>query len=246
MASLLLVHGAWHGAWCWEDHMVPRLQAAGHEVTAIDLRHHGAQPREGLRRAKLIDYVADLDAAARALPAPLVVVGHSMGGYVTQRWLMDNRPAGAVLLAPVPVHGAGPASLRVAGRHPAVFAKVNATLNMAPLVRTEALVRDLFLAPDTDDEVVRACHRRVGNESYRAYLDLLGLVRLRPARVTAPVLVIGAESDGIFRPWEIEHTARAYGTAAVILPGGHDLMLDRSWEATAERIEVFVRTLPGC
>ncbi|HEY2705495.1 MAG TPA: alpha/beta hydrolase [Candidatus Dormibacteraeota bacterium] len=246
MASLLLVHGAWHGAWCWEDHMIPRLRAAGHEVTAIDLRHHGAQPREGLRRARLRDYVADLDAAARALPAPLVVVGHSMGGYVTQRWLMDNRPAGAVLLAPVPVHGAVPASLWVGARHPAVFARVNATLDMGPLVGTEALVRELFLAPDTPDEVVRLCHQRVGNESYRAYLDLLGLVRLRPARVTTPMLVLGAEQDGIFRPWEIERTARAYGTAAVILPGGHDMMLDRSWEAVAERVEVFVRTLPGC
>lgn len=226
--------------------MIPRLRAAGHEVTAIDLRHHGAQPREGLRRARLRDYVADLDAAARALPAPLVVVGHSMGGYVTQRWLMDNRPAGAVLLAPVPVHGAVPASLWVGARHPAVFARVNATLDMGPLVGTEALVRELFLAPDTPDEVVRLCHQRVGNESYRAYLDLLGLVRLRPARVTTPMLVLGAEQDGIFRPWEIERTARAYGTAAVILPGGHDMMLDRSWEAVAERVEVFVRTLPGC
>jgi hypothetical protein len=28
-----------------------------------------------------------------------------------------------------------------------------------------------------------------------------------------------------------------------MLPGGHDMMLDRSWEAVAERIEVFVRSL---
>jgi pimeloyl-ACP methyl ester carboxylesterase len=243
MASLLLVHGAWHGAWCWEDNLVPRLRAAGHEVTAIDLRHHGAQPRDGLRRARVRDYVADLDAATRSLPAPLVVVGHSMGGYVTQRWLMDNRAAGAVLLAPVPVHGAIPASLRLARRHPVTFAHVNATLNMAPMVSTEALVRELFFAPDTPDEVVRRCHQRVGNESYRAYLDLLGLVRVRPARVTTPVLVLGAERDGIFSVAEMERTARAYGTEAVILPGGHDLMLDGSWETVAERIEVFVRTV---
>jgi hypothetical protein len=88
---------------------------------------------------------------------------------------------------------------------------------------------------------VQRCHRRVGNESFRACLDLLGLGRLRPARVTTPVL--GAQRDGLFSPGEIERTARAYGTAVVILPGGHDMMLDRSWEAVAERIEVFVRTL---
>jgi hypothetical protein len=207
MASLLLVHGAWHGAWCWEDHLVPRLRAAGHSVTATDLRHHGAQERKGLRRSRIRDYVADLDAAARALPAPLVVVGHSMGGLVVQRWLIDNRPAGAVLVAPIPVHGAIPATLRVARRHPATFARVNATANMAPLVRTEALVRELFLAPDTPDDVVQRCHQRVGNESYLAYVEMLGLVRARPKSVSTPMLVLGAEGDGIFSPREMEKTA---------------------------------------
>ncbi|HEX6492100.1 MAG TPA: alpha/beta fold hydrolase [Candidatus Dormibacteraeota bacterium] len=243
MASLLLVHGAWHGAWCWEDNVAPRLRTAGHEVTTIDLRHHGAQDRKGLRRSRIGDYVADVDAAAKALPAPLVVVGHSMGGLVVQRWLIDNRPAGAVLVAPVPVHGVVPATLRVARRHPATFAKVNATMNMAPLVGTEALVRDLFLAPDTPDEVVRRCHERVGNESYLAYIEMLGVVRARPKRVSTPMLVLGADADGIFSPREIEKTARAYGTEPVMLPGGHDMMLDGSWEAVAERIEVFVRSL---
>ena len=243
MASLLLIHGGWHGAWCWEDHMVPRLRAVGHDVTTIDLRHHGAQPREGLRRARVLDYVADLDAAARSLPTPLVVVGHSMGGYVVQRWLMNNRPTGAVLLASVPVHGALPLTLRVARRHLVTFAKVTTTLNLAPWVKTEALVRDLFFTPNTPDDVVRRCHQRVGNESFRAYLDLLGLIRLGPARVSTPVLVLGAEQDGLIAPSEIERTARAYRTTAEILPGGHDMMLDRSWDAVAERIEVFVRTL---
>jgi pimeloyl-ACP methyl ester carboxylesterase len=63
--------------------------------------------------------------------------------------------------------------------------------------------------------------------------------------VTTPLLVLGAERDGIFSVAEMERTARAYGTEAVILPGGHDLMLDGSWEAVAERIEVFVSTLDG-
>jgi pimeloyl-ACP methyl ester carboxylesterase len=245
MATLLLVHGAWHGAWCWEDHLVPRLRAAAHDVTAIDLRHHGAHERRGLRRSRIRDYVADLDAAAAKLPAPLVVVGHSMGGLVVQRWLIHNRPAGAVLVAPIPVHGVIPATLRVARRHPATFARVNATMNMAPLVGSPELVRELFLAPTSPDDVVRRCHERVGNESYLAYIEMLGLVRARPARVSTPVLVVGAESDGIFTPREMEKTARAYGTEAVMLPGGHDIMLDGSWEALAERIEVFVRTLPG-
>ena len=36
MSGFLLVHGAWHGAWCWER-VLPRLQAHGHVVQAITL-----------------------------------------------------------------------------------------------------------------------------------------------------------------------------------------------------------------
>jgi alpha-beta hydrolase superfamily lysophospholipase len=36
MANLVLVHGAMHGAWCWE-HVAPLLSGMGHAVRAIDL-----------------------------------------------------------------------------------------------------------------------------------------------------------------------------------------------------------------
>ena len=41
MAKFVLVHGAWHGAWCWER-LTPILQAAGHEVIIPDLPGMGA------------------------------------------------------------------------------------------------------------------------------------------------------------------------------------------------------------
>ena len=36
MATFALVHGAWHGAWCWER-LIPLLQQAGHSVVAPEL-----------------------------------------------------------------------------------------------------------------------------------------------------------------------------------------------------------------
>jgi pimeloyl-ACP methyl ester carboxylesterase len=35
MTTFALVHGAWHGAWCWEQ-LTP-LQRAGHDVVTMDL-----------------------------------------------------------------------------------------------------------------------------------------------------------------------------------------------------------------
>ena len=80
MSSFVLVHGSWHGAWCW-DKMVPRLEAAGHQAIAIDLPGHGADstPLEGMTLASYADRVCETLAA---LPEPAILVGHSMAGVV--------------------------------------------------------------------------------------------------------------------------------------------------------------------
>lgn len=83
MAVFLLVHGAWHGAWCWER-VVPMLEARGHRAVAIDLPGHGSS---GVRpyRVTLGSYSKSIRAAAEALPERPIAVGHSMGGVsITQ------------------------------------------------------------------------------------------------------------------------------------------------------------------
>lgn len=40
MADFLLIHGAWHGAWCWRE-VAARFEVRGHTATAIDLPGHG-------------------------------------------------------------------------------------------------------------------------------------------------------------------------------------------------------------
>lgn len=79
MATFLLVHGAWHGAWCWER-LTPLLRAAGHDVIAPDLPAHGADDTPWWR-ATLGAYARRACEAAR--PAGRVIaVGHSLGGLV--------------------------------------------------------------------------------------------------------------------------------------------------------------------
>ncbi len=69
MTTFLLVHGAWHGAWCW-DELAPKLG----DTRTVEL------PSKGPQRG---DLAADADAvrgAIAAIDGPVTVVAHSYGG----------------------------------------------------------------------------------------------------------------------------------------------------------------------
>ncbi len=90
--------------------------------------------------------------------------------------------------------------------------------------------------------------RRRHGESFRAFLDMLALDRPRPASGRGPrateVRVLGAADDTIFRVADVEATAAAWGTEAVIVPGiGHDVMLDHGWERVADQVITWVREM---
>lgn len=72
----VLVHGGFHGAWCWEK-LIPELTKRGHEAVALDCPGHGKRAAED---ATLAGY---RDAVAQAIRPGDVVVGHSMGGFTT-------------------------------------------------------------------------------------------------------------------------------------------------------------------
>lgn len=235
---LLFVHGAWHGAWCWDEHFLDYFAQHGFAAHALSLRGHGtSEGRNRLRWTRLAEYVADVTQVAEQLPHPPVVIGHSMGGAVVQKYLETHSAPAGVLLASVPPAGALATTLRLARRHPVQFAKVNLTFSLFPLVSTPQLAREAFFAASLSDDQVLSYAQRLQDESYLGFLDMLALNLPRPKRVKAPMLVLGAAQDTIFHPGEVDATAHAYHTQAVIFPDmAHDMMLDAGWQGVAERI----------
>jgi pimeloyl-ACP methyl ester carboxylesterase len=80
MSTFVLVHGAWHGGWCWHK-VVARLEARGHYVAAPDMPGHGID-RAPIEAVTMDTIVAKIGAAIDAAPGPVVLVGHSYGGAV--------------------------------------------------------------------------------------------------------------------------------------------------------------------
>ena len=93
MSEFVLVHGAWHGAWCWEK-VVPLLAARGHRVRAIDLPGHGADPTPP-GSVSWDDYMARMGETLESAEERPILVGHSLGGAVitgaADRWADEIR-----------------------------------------------------------------------------------------------------------------------------------------------------------
>ena len=246
MQSILVVHGLWHGAWCYEEHFVPWFRKRGYEAIAITLRHHESRHPRGLRTTRIKDYVDDVAAAARRMSEPPVIVGHSMGGFVTQKYLEAHPAPAAILLAPVPPKGILGATLRTARRHPLRLLAANLTMSLYGIVSKPERAREMFFSAGLDDESVRRYQSRMTDDAYFAYLDMMlfalpDVPKIKAAGV--PMLVLGGEEDWTISRSDVAATARAYDAETYSCSGqSHDLMLEPDWEKVARRIDAFIQT----
>jgi pimeloyl-ACP methyl ester carboxylesterase len=245
MPPVLFVHGLWHGAWCWDEHVIPWFRTHGYEAQAVKLRRHDSRHAPGLRTTRIKEYVEDVAEAASLMSTPPVVIGHSMGGFVTQKYLERYVAPAAVLVASVPPSGILGASLRYGARHPLRLLAANLTWSLYGVVRTPDRAREMFFGPALSDVKLREYHAQLTDDAYFVYAGML-FVRPDVARVRrTPLLVIGGETDSTISPTEVAATARIYGAELVMFPDAHDLMLEPSWEKMAVRIHEFIHTVAG-
>lgn len=234
---LLLIHGAWHGAWCWEPAMHD-FARRGFVTHAMSLRGHGASDAPwSLNLCGIDDYLRDLATALDQIdPAP-VVVAHSMGGFLLQHLLARRQLPGAVLLCAIPHTGVLRFLVQWMWQHPGATLRTVLTLNTRHLVGTPALTREAFFRPTTPEAQVATWTDLLGPESLRAALECALRLPQRRSGPT-PLLVIAAEHDVLFTLAEQRALAAAHGAELTIIPGAaHDLMLDPAWSLAADQIE---------
>jgi pimeloyl-ACP methyl ester carboxylesterase len=245
---LLFVHGAYGGAWVWDQHFLPYFAEHGFAAHALSLRGHGASEGwETLPFARLKDYVADVLNVAASLPSSPVLIGHSMGGMVVQKALQQRPFPAAVLMASVPPHGLAGSMLQMAFTSPTLFAEMSTVQALGPAVANGYLARKALFSDELDDQRVDEYLRRFQPESNLVILDLLGfdLPTSRP-NLNLPVLVLGARNDSFVFEGAVRATAEAFGTQAAFFDGvAHAMMLDHAWENVAKHILAWLKaTLP--
>ena len=226
--EFVLVHGAMHGAWCWED-VAARLAAKGHRVVVPELPGHGRRATE-VRRASADAYGrAVADAMAQAGVSRAVLVGHSMGGLVIAKAaeLCPERIAHLVFLAAVvPAHGSSLAEANMTAAARAaleahVIGRGDSTFCHSAETAWARWMADL---PRSDPRVARALSL-LTPQAARPFFERVDLHRFDALRI--PRTYIRCTRDAAVIPPRAAANAARLGVKPVDMDSAHAPMLSK-------------------
>ena len=221
MTTFALIHGAWHGAWCWEP-LVAELERRGHRAVAVDLPCDDPAATI-MDNAKLVaDSLGDAD--------DVVVVGHSLGG-ITAAVVPLVRPVRKVVFLAALVPRPGRSLGEVMGSEPEAT-----TEEFNKLPRHVGEDGSVWWDPEV---AVQAFYRACDPETAR-----WAATRLRPqvwttSREPCPldgwpdcelVSIVCAADEVVGPEWSRRIAREVLGVEPVELPGGHSPMLSHPAE----------------
>ncbi|NMM43483.1 alpha/beta hydrolase [Rhodospirillaceae bacterium KN72] len=237
---LVFVHGAFAGAWCWAEHFLQFFAARGYRCIAPSLRGHGESfGRDTIDAYGIYDYVEDIADTISDLSERPVLIGHSMGGFVSMKYAEGHDLAGLVLLASVPPGGLIGPSMSLALWNPMLVYEIGMVQAGQPQAMSVDGMRQALFSNASSKERVERFMPMMGTESQTAVSEMYGLIQVDPTRIRdrMPVFVAGAAQDSLIPPAFIRSTARLFRTDATIYDHiGHSLMLGENWQEAAQHL----------
>lgn len=239
---IVMQHGMWHGAWCWQPWQ-ELLAEWGWESHAHSLPGHAGSPvKRPIRWCTLGYYLQFLAAEVARMPRKPVLMGHSMGGALTQwylKYVADDLPA-AVLVAPWTSHNMLPAVLHSFNYDFAGAALSLLTLTTTPMVRNPYRAARMFITEGAN-LTPEALHARLGPESTWVLLQYNPVLWQPASKVQTPMLWLAGEADLLIKETAESRSAAHYGAEYVVVPkAGHNLMMEHSYQETAETIHAWL------
>lgn len=222
MTTFALVHGAWHGAWCW-DRLTPLLEQDGHRVVAVDLPCDDPSATFEDYAQVVVDALADVEDEP-------VLVGHSLAG-ITVPIVAARRPVRRIvyLCALLPRPGVTLADL-LRGNPETLSDAYRAGLAPADGAGStrwvdEALAHELLFG-DCDDETARDAFTKLRPQGIAGYLQPWPL----DALPDVPATYVVCAEDRLVNPDWSRRAATEIGAEVVELPGSHSPFLSRPRE----------------
>jgi non-heme chloroperoxidase len=243
---LLFVHGSSCGSWLWENFM-HYFAAHGWPCYALNLRgHHLSRQIADWGAVGVAAYLEDVDSVVKWIGRDLVLIGHSMGGMLVQKYSEGKTPVKLILL-----HTAPPFSITKQidfnaflkrGREQGRIMKDSRVISDDD---PQKLIGYMFDPGNVAPDVLLRVHRAMGEESARA-LHEMQQVEVDAQKIKCPVYVLGfnLKKIGLEYPLDLNQELARYYHARdlqIIEPGGHLFMLEKNWEAFARLIEKWVR-----
>ncbi len=221
---ILLVHGAYHGAWCYALWM-RELDRHGWPVAALDVRGHGGLPQDAnFADAGVRQMAEDIVAAGDLIETPPILCGHSLGALLVGVAAETMDLAGLVLLAPSP-----PGQLPGARALPAI---AEGKVKSPPDLSTASA--NFFPRWAGDPAAVAKLVGRLTPESPVLQNERFRLsVPVDRDAIDAPALCIacGLDSEDLHPPGQDKAVADFYDAEYRILPNAsHCLMVDPDWQ----------------
>lgn len=236
---LVFVHGGYTHSACWDVNFLPYFQARGFNCYAVDLSGHGKSAgRDKLNSFGLDHYADDVGHLVAGLKADPVLIGHSMGAIVVQRYLEKAPARAVVMLAPVPPTGLAASGMKLAMRQPEFVVEAERAVRGEYTANTIRVMREVYFSPDATLEHFVQFQPMVQDESMLALTEMLTLaMRFPRRRPRIPALVIGGQLDMLFAANRLHYTAAGWNADTRVIPrAGHMLMIEPQWVKVAEEI----------
>lgn len=243
---ILFIHGMWHGAWCWEPYFLPYFKKMGYEAYALSLSNHGNSPRKkAFNLLRINDYVNDIKEIIDTFEKPPILVGHSMGGYIVQKYLEDNKKVpGAVLMNSAPPFGLWNTTLRTLKSFPLSFFKANLTFNLKHIVNYPQKYRHVLGSKNLEEANIEDYLKKINTESLLAFVDMLGLNSINVKKIDTPLYIIGADKDNSLSVRELKKTAVMHNTDYKVFNNmGHLMMLEPNYQIVANEIDKWIKSI---
>jgi pimeloyl-ACP methyl ester carboxylesterase len=224
MTTFALVHGGYHGAWCWER-LTPLLRQAGHDVVTMDL------PLED-GTASFDTYADAVCAALEGCGNDLVLVGHSYAGN-TVPLVAARRPVRHLIYLCAMIPEVGRSLFNQLGDKPAMLNPTYIEGLSEPDEQLRQGWADLDLAgalfySDCDEQDAQAALTRLRPQSAYPALQPFSLTEF-PAVKTTYIL---CGDDQLLRPEWSRRNAQRLDAEIVEMPGGHSPNLSRPSDLT--------------